>query len=176
MNQSQKLKIMFGLLIASATTMGIAHAKGHPMGKCAKDPAQAQACMQEHMVKRQEHLFKKLNVNDAQKKQIQAIMLANKPNHEASMKQMQQMREQMKSLREANVAKDDPKAVALHDQMKAFHDSKRAHQEQVSKQIRAILTPEQAKTFDEMNAKREQHRKHEGPKHRSMGEGMGPAM
>ena len=153
---SNRMKIALGLMAAVVAGTSVANARGMKGNDWSnQDPAQMQQRMQEHMTEHKERLFNKLNATDAQKQQISAIMDANKGNMDASMKQMQQMRGEMKTLRDAKVAKDDPKMVAMHEKMQQFHTEKQAQRQKVQSQIRAVLTPEQAKTFDEMNAKQE---------------------
>ena len=149
---SKRMKIALGLMAAVVAGTSVANARGMRGNDWSnQDPAKMEQRMQNH----KERLFKKLNATDAQKQQISAIMDANKGNMDASMKQMQQMHDEMKTLRDAKVAKDDPKMVAMHEKMQQFHTEKQAQRQKVQSQIRAVLTPDQAKTFDEMNAKQE---------------------
>ena len=153
---SKRMKIALGLMAAVVASTSVANArsvKAHDWSN--QDPAKMEQRMQERMTEHKERLFKELNATDAQKQQISAIMDANKGNMDASMKQMQQMHDEMKTLRDAKVAKDDPKMVAMHEKMQQFHTEKQAQRQKVQSQIRAVLTPDQAKTFDEMNAKQE---------------------
>lgn len=91
-----------------------------------------------------------IELTDAQKEQIKAIHLANKPSEELRA----QHQEQMKAFREAR------KAGTLTEeqktQMKAFRDERMAKMQAVRAHIEAILTPEQKAQLEAKRVERQQ--------------------
>jgi Spy/CpxP family protein refolding chaperone len=90
-----------------------------------------------------------IELTDAQKEQIKAIRMANKPS-EAEMAEMKSIREARKAGGELTA---DQKA-----KMQAFRDARKAKMETVHAQILAILTPDQRTQLEAKKAEMQQRR------------------
>ena len=151
---------------------GTVFAKGF-MGSGNHTPPTA-AEMQQHMDNRMDRLFKLVDANDTQKAQIKTIMRANQGAHEAKFKQMQELHTQAQALRDAKTPMDSAEAKALR--LKMFEQREQAITERaaIERQVKAILTPEQAAKLDAEKAKHQNGEGHgKGGKGDHGGRGMG---
>ena len=99
------------------------------------------------------HMFKALNLTDAQKEQVKSIMQANRTSTRPLMQQMQQNRLAMLTAT-SNGAFDQAKVTALANQQAQLMAQMTVQKESIQHQIYTqVLTPEQRATADQMRQK-----------------------
>jgi protein CpxP len=100
-----------------------------------------------------EHMFKALNLTDAQKAQIKSIMQANRAANRSLMQQMAQNRLSLLTAT-SNGAFDQAKVTALVNQQAPLMAQMAIQREAVQHQIYTqVLTPEQQATANQMRQK-----------------------
>ncbi len=130
MKQVMKMVLMGLALILTAT---FATAQPHKGGKSGNP--------EEHAKKQTEHLKTSLDLTEAQTVKVQAI----------NLKYAEKVKEMREEFRKARKAGDNDKAEMHEEGRKEMKALKEEHK----KELKAVLTPEQAKKFDNLPKKKE---------------------
>jgi Spy/CpxP family protein refolding chaperone len=110
-------------------------------------------------------LMEKLELTDAQKKDIGELREKQQTAMQSLREQMQKMAVEFRDLRDAN----DPRAEAVREQMQTLREEMQARRMAHHVDVEKLLTPEQKKELDELRAAR--HDRKRGARH---GAGGGP--
>jgi periplasmic protein CpxP/Spy len=108
-----------------------------------------------------QRMAEKLNLTDAQKKQIEAINRGFRDNNKAVFESSRALREQF---REAKQANDTAKLEALKPQLEQQRTQMQQLRQAHRAQIVAVLTPEQRTQWEALKAEREARRGERGPR------------
>ena len=111
--------------------------------------------MEARFAEHQAKMFEAIKATPQQQAQINAIHAANKPERDVLLKEMMNLHEKGKVLKDSG-STDAATRSALKSEMDALHTKMKVQHDGVRKQVNAILTAEQVKALEAL------HSRHEG--------------
>ena len=151
------------LVAALAVGLGAAIAKSQTAADAPPPPP-----MHDHAWGMQGHMmgfpFKELDLSDAQRAQVKAVMQKERPTMKPLMQQLEQMHQQLKQYSEGTY--DEAKVQALVAQQAQTMVQVKVQETRIHNELFQLLTPDQQAKMKEIEANREarmQQHMHDGP-------------